>query len=351
MCAGVELQFLSATKDTSPEKQLSEDEAVALLLQHGFSEGSIARILEEAESTAKARRARLERFWDQGRRRHQLAASKTLAKREEPGDSSRAASRNDARLGQQVAHALQPYSFLSDQKKASSASRRVYAQTDGEVQDMDEEQAAHVLRECGFSKGMIQKFMQDGCAVLQARRLQIERYHAKRRYGGVKSEEKYDGGSGGDSEAAGARMLVHKARSESPSRCGERPAERQPRECASHSSPVGSKSRTQRHRVVVIQHDSLASSPCSPCSPCSPRSSVASSPSDIQDYPTTHSTPARPAGPGSGASPSRLSHPAPRAPLSSDSSRPMSAEKQAVLQREKERLRAERECALRMLRK
>lgn len=356
--AGPERHFLASTGHAPPDKQLTEDEAVAMLEEHGFPKESIRRILEKAESSSRARRSRLERFWEQGRRRRELASSncETLQPRDsQPGssalenragrpescNSSRLASHKNARRHVQVAEAVQPYRFSAEHNSASTP-RRVPADAEGDVCDMSEQQAAALLRECGFSQGMIDRYLQDGCIVSQARRVRVERYNAERGQGWTRDQGKHDARSRG--AAAAVKKLSHSCTPSGPESSRLKAAgegflrheshDTQRREGASHSSPTPGESRSRRHRVVVIQHGRQM-----------PSSYSSSSHSDNQECLTAQSTPSRPTGPGSPCR-QRAHDPAPQ-PRSSGAA---TAEKSSTLQREKDRLRAEREAALRELR-
>ena len=65
-----EESFFWASKGIDPETELDEDEAVALLLQHGFSKKRIDDIIRRCDGLVRARQARVERYWAAGRRRH-----------------------------------------------------------------------------------------------------------------------------------------------------------------------------------------------------------------------------------------------------------------------------------------
>ena len=301
---------MAAIKHRAPEEQLSEDEAVRLLRELGFEEDRLLQVLEGAEESARARRARLEHFWEQGRLRKQLEQGRTSKPQPpQPSDdkavhdarhsahhSRHSRAQPKARLQDKVAQAMQPYLFLDGQ---SQMRRREVVGAKAAGEDMDEEHAAQVLRGCGFSTGIIDRWLKQGCIVREARRACIQHNH---------TERGHDLGQG-TSSRGGLEAAVHAMTLDT------RHGMASPGNCSS----ADSKPHARRHQVVEIRHGGLWTE-------------------KPQDSPAT-AQPDRPAGPDSVPD---ASHPQPR-----PSSREVARQ---ALEREKQRLRAERDCALRMLR-
>jgi len=331
-CTGPEGRLMAATKHRAPEEQISEDEVVALLREHGFEKDRLLQVLDRAESLARARRARLEHFWEQGRRRKELESqlaqgtpnpqprhSEVKAVDDGAAHSRHSRDQPKASLQHKVAQAMQPYQFLNGQSQMRRG-EVVGAEAAGD--DMDEEQAAQVLRSCGFSTGMIDRWLREGCLVREAGRARIQRYHAQHHRD--RRQSTISAAARGDPAVAGHGM-TQSTRHE--------PCE------GKWSSPDSSKSGGRRHQVVEIPADYGG--------PSSPQSYA--SESEFLDSTTAKAVPYRPAGPDAvkGAAHS----PRPASDASLPPPRPYSKENaRQSLEREKQRLRAERDRALYMLR-